>query len=109
MKLFITFAFIMILSSATAQVNKTGVFENNSDIGKPLISGSAAYSLTDQTYDLKGSGYNIWFGRDEFQFLYKKLSGDFILTANFEFAGKGKEAHRKTGWMGHRSKQPSFL
>jgi len=99
MKLFITFAFIMILSSATAQVNKTGVFENNSDIGKPLISGSAAYSLTDQTYDLKGSGYNIWFGRDEFHYLFNRIKGDFILTANFEFIGEGKNPHRKIGWM----------
>jgi hypothetical protein len=50
-------------------------------------------------YTLRGAGYNIWFGRDEFHYLYKKITGDFILTANVEFTGKGTDAHRKTGWM----------
>jgi TolB protein len=89
----------MILNAATAQVNKVGIFENNSVIGKPLLSGSASYNETDQIYDLHGSGYNIWFGRDEFRYLYNKIKGDFILTANFEFVGEGKNPHRKIGWM----------
>ena len=89
----------MILNAAAAQVNKVGIFENNSDIGKPLLSGSASYNETDQIYDLQGSGYNIWFGRDEFRYLYNKIKGDFILTANFEFVGEGKNPHRKIGWM----------
>ena len=48
---------------------------------------------------LKGSGYNIWFERDEFHYLFNKIKGDFILTANFKFEGNGTEPHRKTGWM----------
>src|SRR5512140_3250094 len=99
MKLILTIAFAMIITAASAQVNRVGIFENNSDIGKPRISGSAAYNPTDQVYTLKGSGYNIWFRRDEFQYLYNKLKGDFILTANFQFIGEGKNPHRKIGWM----------
>ena len=30
---------------------------------------------------------------------YSKLSGDFILTANFELLGEGVDPHRKVGWM----------
>ncbi len=76
-----------------------GIFEKSVDIGKPKRAGSVLYNQNDQSYDLKGAGYNIWFARDEFRYLYNTLKGDFLLTANFEFVGKGKEAHRKTGWM----------
>jgi TolB protein len=88
-----------IVSIASAQNNNTGIFQGNSDIGKPKKAGSATYNPVDQSYILKGAGYNIWFERDEFHYLYNKIKGDFILTANFEFEGKGVNAHRKTGWM----------
>jgi hypothetical protein len=84
---------------ASAQNTPVGIFQANSDIGNPKKAGSAIYNQPDQTYTLKGGGYNIWFERDEFHFLFSKIKGDFILTANFEFVGKGTEAHRKTGWM----------
>ncbi len=48
---------------------------------------------------MKGAGYNVWFGRDEFQYAFKKIKGDFILTANFAFTGEGGDPHRKIGWM----------
>ena len=57
------------------------------------------YDEGSQTYSIKGGGYNIWFERDEFQYAYKKIKGDFILTANFAFVGKGTDPHRKIGWM----------
>ena len=83
-----------------AQNQPIGIFDNHSDIGNPKIPGSVSYDASNQVYTMKGSGYNIWFNRDEFQYLYKKLSGDFILTANFEFLGDmGKDGHRKMGWM----------
>lgn len=31
------------------------------------------------------------------------MSGDFILTAQFRFVGDGAEAHRKVGWMVHKT------
>jgi Tol biopolymer transport system component len=83
----------------SAQDKGAGIFSNSSDIGNPANKGSALYDAADQIYTLKGSGYNIWFERDEFQYLYTELKGDFILTANFKFEGAGTEAHRKTGWM----------
>ena len=52
---------------------------------------------------MEGSGKNIWFDRDEFHFLYKKIKGDFILTAHVEFIGKGVDPHRKIGWMARNS------
>ena len=89
-----------------AQHNSLGIFTAAEDIGSPKIAGSSAFDTVTQSYSLKGGGYNIWFQRDEFHFLSKKLKGDFILTANFEFKGKGTDPHRKVGWMIRESNQP---
>src|SRR5438094_464354 len=79
--------------------NPIGLFDRAADIGKPKNAGSSTYDDTTQTYYMRGSGYNIWFNRDEFQYLYKKIAGNFIVTADFEFEGEKGDAHRKMGWM----------
>jgi TolB protein len=99
MKSFIIFLLSFVLGIASAQDKTVGIFQENTDIGNPKKTGSAFYNQAEQSYSLKGAGYNIWFERDEFHYLFNKIKGDFILTANFEFVGKGVEAHRKTGWM----------
>jgi len=104
MKNFIILLLSLILNAASAQNNPVGIFQENTDIGNPKKTGSAVYNKAEQSYSLKGAGYNIWFERDEFHYLFNKIKGDFILTANFEFVGKGVEAHRKTGWMIRESK-----
>lgn len=98
MKTVIVACFIGLFSVA-AQETSIGIFENNFDVGNPKIKGSTVYDKKTGTYTLTGSGYNIWFNRDEFQYAYKKMTGDFTVTAHFEFEGSGKEAHRKIGWM----------
>jgi TolB protein len=100
-------SFLLLICMVTAlfmnlsygQDNGSGIFRNTGDIGNPAKSGSTSYDKTSQTYTLKGAGYNIWFERDEFHYAYNELGGDFILTANFEFVGKGVDPHRKIGWM----------
>ena len=99
MKTFLLLFSFLIFQKGFSQETPVGIFQNSADIGKPKYAGSTAFDEATQTYTMKGSGYNIWFNRDEFQFVYKKLSGDFILTANFEFVGKGTDPHRKIGWM----------
>ncbi len=96
----LTFSFCCLLCfSVFAQEANLGVFQGQADVGDPKNAGSSSYDPSSQTYTIKGSGYNIWFERDEFQYLHRKLTGDFILTANFEFVGEGKDPHRKIGWM----------
>ncbi len=95
--LFLIFCFAV--NSAMAQDKSTGTFQSGADIGNPKNPGSARYNPSDQSYSIRGSGYNIWFERDEFHYLYNKIKGDFILTANFKFEGQGTDPHRKTGWM----------
>ena len=75
-----------------------GIFSTTTDIGKPKLSGTVTFNESNQKYTLKGAGANIWGQKDEFQYCYNKLSGDFILTANFRFEGNN-EIHRKMGWM----------
>lgn len=82
-----------------------GVFDTAADVGKPKLSGSSVYDPSKQEYTLKGAGYNIWFNRDEFHYLCKRIQGDFIVTADFEFPKSGVEAHRKLGWMVRESLQ----
>ncbi len=86
--------------SSFAQNEKIGEFGAAADIGKPAIAGSSHYDVATQSYTMKGAGYNIWFNRDEFQYLYNRIGGDFLLTADFEFvSGQGGDPHRKFGWM----------
>jgi len=105
MKVLVTAICIAGFGVATAQNLSMGFFEKNIDIGKPKLTGSVIYDKDDQIYTLKGSGYNIWFNRDEFNYTYSKLKGDFILTANMKLLGKGVEPHRKIGWMVRASEQ----
>jgi TolB protein len=78
---------------------RLGQFDGQADVGAPKLAGSGTYDSTTQEYTLSGAGTNMWFGADEFHFVWKKLKGDFILRTRTEFIGKGAIAHRKIGWM----------
>jgi TolB protein len=95
----ITMIYSFICFASFANQTPKGVFDNNTDIGQPKLSGQSVYNSDTDEYTLKGAGYNIWFDRDEFQFLWKKVSGDFILQARLKFKGTGVVAHRKIGIM----------
>lgn len=99
MKYIILLSLSVCFNCLFSQDASVGIFQFSSDIGNPKNHGSSVFNKTDQVYSIKGSGYNIWFTRDELHYLYNKIKGDFILTANFSFVGKGVEPHRKTGWM----------
>jgi hypothetical protein len=62
-----------------------GVFEGQSDIGSALVPGSASYDARTKTYTINSAGYNIWYSRDEFRYLWKKMSGDVSLAADITF------------------------
>lgn len=62
-----------------------GLFEGQSDVGSAVVPGSSSYdSLTNQ-YTINSAGYNIWYVRDEFRFLWKKMSGDVSLAADISY------------------------
>jgi len=74
-----------------------GQFQDSGDVGAPALAGTTAYNPVTQSYGLSAGGTNIWANRDEFQFTWRKLSGDFILQAQIAFVGAGVEPHRKAG------------
>jgi hypothetical protein len=62
-----------------------GIFDGQSDIGAALLPGSARYDAATQRYTINSAGYNIWYVRDEFRYLWKKVSGDISLAADVAF------------------------
>lgn len=62
-----------------------GIFEGQSDIGSAVVPGSASYDAATGQYTVNSAGYNVWYTRDEFRFLWKKLSGDVSLAADISF------------------------
>lgn len=88
---------LLFYTKATAQ--NLGLFESASDVGNVQHAGAASYDSTMQLYNISGSGANIWGPKDEFHFVWKRMTGDFILQAWGKFDGKGVDPHRKWGWM----------
>jgi hypothetical protein len=62
-----------------------GKFQGQSDIGGALVPGSASYDASTKQYTINSAGYNIWYTRDEFHYLWKKMSGDVSLAASATF------------------------
>lgn len=89
---------ILTIAPAKSQT-KIGIFDNHLDVGEPKNKGFAYYQEEDQTYLIGGSGNNMWFDQDQFQYLWTTVQGDFILRAEFEFMGDGVDPHRKVGWI----------
>ncbi|HWE85005.1 MAG TPA: hypothetical protein VG267_08680 [Terracidiphilus sp.] len=72
-----------------------GIFEGQSDIGGPLVPGSASYDAATGQYTIRSAGYNIWYQRDEFRMLWKKMSGDVSLAADASFPDPNGYGDRK--------------
>lgn len=62
-----------------------GIFDGQADVGGALVEGSGKYDKSGGQYTVTSAGYNIWYQRDEFHFLFKKMSGDVSLAANTNF------------------------
>jgi Tol biopolymer transport system component len=85
--------------SRPASAQAVGEFTAHGDVGRVTRPGSATYDSTTGVYQLAGSGANVWAARDAFHYAWRKMKGDFILTARGQLVGKGVDAHRKFGWM----------
>lgn len=72
-----------------------GVFESESDIGVLLHPSKFVYDSSQQTYSITASGENVWFEKDNFHFVWMKVSGDGFFQADVSFVGKGANPHRK--------------
>jgi hypothetical protein len=77
-----------------------GLFESHADVGAVLHPGSVQYDASTGSYTVSGSGENMWFAADAFQFVWKKVSGERAsLAAAINFIGSGGNPHRKAVLM----------
>ncbi|UOQ98705.1 hypothetical protein MUN81_04245 [Hymenobacter sp. 5317J-9] len=64
---------------------RIGIFDGQSDVGASLVPGNSSFDPGAKEYTINSAGYNIWYTRDEFRFLWKKMSGDVSLAADVKF------------------------
>ncbi len=72
-----------------------GLFDGQSDIGAAVVPGSSEYDAGTKQYTITSAGYNIWYSRDEFRYLWKKMSGDVSLAADVTFPNANGYGDRK--------------
>jgi TolB protein len=107
---FLGMVFVGALCSRSQEAPaKLGVFEASGDVGTVLHQGSAEYDSAKGTYTIAGSGENMWFAKDAYQFVWKKMSGDVALSADISFAGTGGNPHRKAVLMIRQSLDPDSV
>src|SRR6476620_3754672 len=103
MKQLLAITLILFSLGAYCQQNPVGIFDGHSDIGTNVKPGSATYIPQTGQYVISGAGYNVWDDHDEFQFVWKKIKGDFIISTRAEFLGGWVNYHRKVGVMVRKS------
>ena len=81
------------------QSESVGIFEGHGDVGGVLHAGLVDYDAARKTYTISGSGENMWFAADAFQFVWKKVSGDVTLMADISFLTATGNEHKKAALM----------
>jgi len=89
---------LALFSNVIGAQNPVGIFDAQTDVGRVRSSGFASYDPGRQAYRVVGSGQNMWGDHDDFHFVWKRMTGNFILSTRARFIGAGVEAHRKIGW-----------
>ncbi|HTR31762.1 MAG TPA: hypothetical protein VMH27_20960 [Puia sp.] len=67
------------------ELKPLGVFQGQSDVGGALVAGSSSFDSRTGAYTIVSAGYNIWYQRDEFRYVWKKMSGDVSLAVDVDF------------------------
>ena len=72
-----------------------GLFQGQSDIGGAVVPGDARYDPDKRKYLIDSAGYNIWYNRDEFRYVWRKMSGDISLATDVTFPNPEGYGDRK--------------
>ena len=72
-----------------------GVFTGQSDIGGAVVPGQSAFDPATGAYTIRSAGYNIWYTRDEFRYLWNRVEGDVRLAADISFPNASGYGDRK--------------
>lgn len=110
MSLRVTRLFLAAASSAflAAQTPPAFVMETHAGIGPgpTPTPGGVTWNTASGEYRIAGGGANVWGSEDAFQFAYRRISGDFTLTADVQFVGAGVNSHRKAMLMARQDLTP---
>ena len=103
---------ILTLTFAAAAFSQTaanvGIFDGAGDVGAPSHKGSVAYDAASKEYRITGGGANMWGVRDDFFFVWKKLTGDAAITATVKILSEGN-GHRKAGLILRKDLEPGAV
>jgi hypothetical protein len=94
--------------ACAAAAQTTGIFEGASDVGTPSHKGSVVYDAARKEYRVTGGGNNMWAARDDFFFVWRKVTGDVIITANMKIVTDGAP-HRKAGLIIRKDLEPGSV
>ena len=101
------FVFLFMSAQFVFGGSKLGIFSKQADIGSVAKPGSANFDPARGEYLIAGGGGNIWFTNDAFHFVWKKISGDFTLTADIRWIGTNGNPHRKACLLVRQSLDPN--
>jgi hypothetical protein len=76
-----------------------GIFDGQSDIGSAVVAGSASFDAATGQYTINSAGYNVWYTRDEFRYLWKRMSGDVSIAADISYPDPKGYGDRKAVLM----------
>ncbi len=104
-------AFLLLcaaLAAGAQQPAPVGQFQGQTDIGASVQPGSAEFDAAKGVYTVTGGGLNMWANTDAFRFVWKKLSGDFAITAAVRITtgAENGNPHRKAGLVVRQSLEP---
>jgi hypothetical protein len=81
--------------AARTENTPLGIFEGQTDVGAALAPGSSSFNAATGQYTIQSAGYNVWYQRDEFRYIWKKMSGDVSLAADINFPDTAGYGDRK--------------
>lgn len=77
------------------EMRKIGLFDGQTDVGSAVVPGTSSYDPATRTYRITSAGYNVWYTRDEFRYLWKRMAGDVSLAAAIDYPDKQGFGDRK--------------
>jgi len=98
---FVLFAALAVAAPSLqtqVQAQSVGIFDGHQDVGTVQHPGSVEFDAASNAYTVAASGWDMWAAIDDFQFAWKKVSGDAALSAEVSFLGDG-HFHRKAVLM----------
>lgn len=99
----------LILIPQNKKNSQYGIFELNTDVGNTALKGTAVFNSIENQYIVSGSGENMWFDKDAFQYVWKKISGNVSITADISWIGGGTNPHRKAGVVVRQNLSPGSV